>query len=90
MGGLPKDWYTICSFSPWAAQKSKFSKLFFKSPTMTIQDILSMFHAVCICFSPYLGIVKGPNGIGIQPANALFPTYTAEKSKFPKFMFLIL
>ena len=30
-GGLPRDWYTTCScsFSPWAAQKSKFSKLLF-------------------------------------------------------------
>ena len=30
-GGLPRDWYTTClgSFSPWAAQKSKFSKLIF-------------------------------------------------------------
>ena len=30
-GGLPRDWYTTCqcSFSPRAAQKSKFSKLVF-------------------------------------------------------------
>ena len=30
-GGLPRDWYTtcLCSFSPWAAQKSKFLKLVF-------------------------------------------------------------
>ena len=30
-GGLPRDWYTtcFCSFSPSAAQKSKFSKLVF-------------------------------------------------------------
>ena len=30
-GGLPRDWYTtcLCSFSPWAAQKSKFWKLVF-------------------------------------------------------------
>ena len=28
-GGLPRDWYTtcLCSFSPWAAQQSNFSKL---------------------------------------------------------------
>ena len=28
-GGLPRDWYTtcLCNLSPWAAQKSKFSKL---------------------------------------------------------------
>ena len=30
-GGLPRDGYKtcLCSFSPWAAQKSKFSKLVF-------------------------------------------------------------
>ena len=30
-GGLPRHWYTtcLCSFSPWAAQKSKFPKLIF-------------------------------------------------------------
>ena len=30
-GGLPRDWYTtcLCSFSLWAAQKSKFSELVF-------------------------------------------------------------
>ena len=30
-GGLPGDWYTtcLCSFPPWAAQKSKFSILIF-------------------------------------------------------------
>ena len=30
-GGLPRDWYTtcLCSFSPWAPQKSKFLKLVF-------------------------------------------------------------
>ena len=30
-GGLPMDWYTTCScsFSPWAAQKSKFAKVSF-------------------------------------------------------------
>ena len=30
-GGLPRDWYTtcLCSFSPQAAQKSKFAKLIF-------------------------------------------------------------
>ena len=30
-GGLPRDGYTtcLCSFSPWAAQKSKFLKLVF-------------------------------------------------------------
>ena len=43
-GGLPRDWYTTClrSFSPWAAQKSKFSKLVFMivgSPKMTIQGM---------------------------------------------------
>ena len=29
--GLPREWYTTssCNFSPWAAQKSKFSKPFF-------------------------------------------------------------
>ena len=33
-GGLPRDWYTtcLCSFSPRAAQKSKFSKLVFLIP----------------------------------------------------------
>ena len=41
-GGLPRDVYTtcLCSFSPWAAQKSKFSKVMFlipQSPKMTIQ-----------------------------------------------------
>ena len=43
-GGLPRDWYTTCScsFSPWAAQKTKFSKLVFLtlwSPKMTIQGM---------------------------------------------------
>ena len=30
-GVLPRDWYTtcLCSLSPWAAQKSNFSKLLF-------------------------------------------------------------
>ena len=30
-GGLPGDWYTtcLCNFSPWSAQKCKFSKLVF-------------------------------------------------------------
>ena len=30
-GAFPRDWYTtcLCSFSPWAAQKSKFPTLFF-------------------------------------------------------------
>ena len=33
-GGLLGDWYTtcLCSFSPWRAQKSKFSKLVFLIP----------------------------------------------------------
>ena len=33
-GCLQMDWYTtcLCSFSPWAAQKSKFSKLIFRIP----------------------------------------------------------
>ena len=33
-GGLPRDWYTtcLCTFSLWAAQKSKFSKLVFLIP----------------------------------------------------------
>ena len=43
-GGLPKDWSTtcLCSFSPWAAQKSKFSKLIFLIPCshkMTLQGM---------------------------------------------------
>ena len=34
VGGLPRDGYTtcLCSFSPWAAQKSKFWKLVFLIP----------------------------------------------------------
>ena len=33
-GGLPRDWYTtcLCSLSPWAPQKWKFSKLVFLIP----------------------------------------------------------
>ena len=33
-GGLTRDWYTtcLCSFSPWAAQKSNFLKLIFSIP----------------------------------------------------------
>ena len=43
-GCLPKDRYTtcLCSFSPWTAQKSKFSKLILLilgSPKMTIQGM---------------------------------------------------
>ena len=43
-GGLPRDRYTtcLCSFSPWAAQNSKFLKLVFLilwSPKMTIQGM---------------------------------------------------
>ena len=43
-GGLARDWYTtcLCGFSPWATQKSKFSKLTFLilwSPKMIIQSM---------------------------------------------------
>ena len=39
-GGLPRDGYTtcLCSFSPWAAQKSKFSKLIFFDIVTTQYD----------------------------------------------------
>ena len=43
-GGVKRDWYTtcLCSFSPRAAQNSKFSKLIFlifQSPKMIIQGM---------------------------------------------------
>ena len=80
-GGVPRDWYTtcLCSFSPWAAQKLKFSKVVFLiswSPKMT---------KVCkACFRPYLcvfhpiwvlrrGERRGVSqGIGAQLAYAVF------------------
>ena len=51
-GDLLRDWYTtcLCSFSPWAAQKSKFSKL-----SLWYHDNLKWPPKVCkACFKPYL------------------------------------
>ena len=66
-GGLPRDWYKtcLCCFSPRAAQKSKFPHLIFltlSSPKMTIQAMQSIFQAIFVCFSPYLGNECGEGG----------------------------
>ena len=80
-GGLPRDWYTTCScsFSPWAAQKSKFLKLVFLilwSPKMTIQGMF--LGRIYVVFHPIWGLGRvgggggGSQGIGTQPAHAVF------------------
>ena len=56
-GGLPRDWYTTCScsFSPWAAQKSKFPKLIFFDIVTTQKAYPSyvkhVLGSIYVCFT---------------------------------------
>ena len=62
-----RDWYTtcLCSFSPWAAQKSKFSKLI----SNHLKQPSKIFRA---CFRPYLcafhpiWVLSAGGGGGVQ------------------------
>ena len=92
---LPRDGYTtcLCSFSPRAAQKSKFSKLVFLMlcpPKMTIQGTYSMFSAPFTCFSPCLGNRSGggsSQGVGTEPANEAFHHGQLKNCSFRKLLF---
>ena len=77
-GGLPRDWCTTCScsFSPWTAQKSKFSKRIFlipRSPEMTIQDMQKHVLGSVYVFITLFGYwARASQGIGTQSAYAVF------------------
>ena len=46
------------------SSKIEVFETYFQSPKMTMQDMQSMFQAVFMCFSPYLGIGCGGGGGG--------------------------
>ena len=91
--GLPRDWYTTCScsFSPWAAQKTKFLKLVFwycnhlKWPSKVCK---ACFRPYLSRFSPYLGIrSRGGGGGGPKGYvhNLLMQFFTLSSSKIEVF-----
>ena len=76
-GGFPRDWYTtcLCSFSLWAAQKFRFLKLTFFDIVTTQNDhptYLKHASGSIYGFPHFFGMVCGSQGIGTQPAFAVF------------------
>ena len=70
MGGVPRDWYRTCSFSPRAAQKLKFPKLFFDIVTPQNDHLTNVKHVVgriCVFFTLHGHCVRGGGGLATTP-----------------------
>ena len=72
-GGVPKGLVhnPLMHFFTLGSSELEISETYFfdiVTKTITIQPMSSMFEAVSIWFSPYLGIGCGSQGIGTQPA----------------------
>ena len=91
-GGLPRDWYTtwLRSFSPWAAQKSKFSKLIFFDTVITKNDhpryvkhVLGSIHVFFTLFGNWVW-GGGGNQTGLVH-NLLMQLFSLHSSKIEGF-----
>ena len=83
----------LCGFSPKQLKIQSFRNLFLITQNdhpRYSEHVLGRIYVSFTLFGNWVQGGGGGQGIGTQPAYALFPTYTAQKSKFPKLIFLKL